>query len=96
MSATSKIDVILVNKLNHTIALQKGEFALVKGRLPIRDICNQWGIKNVVWADVSHAKLWLGWFTLFQADIEIGETPDGLSDIAFNNLKLVKIIADRK
>lgn len=53
----SKVEVQLVNKLNPSIVLEKGEFTLVRGCLPLREIMNKWRIRNVSWFDVLIFKI---------------------------------------
>ena len=53
-TTTTKTEVRLVNPVNHDIVFERYEVALVKGRLPLQEIMNKWGLKNPpVWVDVS-------------------------------------------
>jgi len=82
-SKDSMMPVQLVNEHNHNVVLEKGEFKLNKGRIPIKDILALWKIKDPIWVD---------------AEMEIGMTADGYSDFGFTSVKVVRIVAkpDRK
>jgi len=77
----SAIEVKLVNPTNSNIVLESKSFPLVKGRLPLRDICETFRIKNPIW---------------FDSEMELDITNDGLSTIAFSNLKFIRITGTRK
>jgi hypothetical protein len=44
---------LTVNSKNPSVTLEKADFELVKGCLPLRHIMNLWKIKDVKWLDVS-------------------------------------------
>jgi len=71
----SLVQVLLVDSTGK-VNIDRGDWPLTNGFLPIREICQKFRIKDPVWHD---------------ADIDIGIKPDGLSDFGFSNIKIVRI-----
>ncbi|PRP76699.1 hypothetical protein PROFUN_14927 [Planoprotostelium fungivorum] len=76
----STVEVVLVAKSSDKIMLETGRFTLTSnGKLPLSQIMQKWKIKNVEWLD---------------GDLDLQPDKDGNSEIAFTNMKLIRIVAD--
>ncbi|KAG2381299.1 hypothetical protein C9374_006288 [Naegleria lovaniensis] len=54
VDAPEGVTVILVNKFNKTQELKRKEHVKTKnGRIPLRDICKEWNLRNVVWVETD-------------------------------------------
>lgn len=74
-----KVRVELVTKTNHANVLRSLEVTLNKGRIPIRHLMDQWHVRHPVWVD---------------ADLPVGQMPDGFSDLEFIGMDKVRLVDD--
>jgi len=73
--------IILQNSSNPNIILEKETVSLFKGCIPLKYLMDKWNIKDPVWAD---------------GDLELDCTPEGLSEMAFTAMKVVRLKGTKK
>jgi hypothetical protein len=52
-SAQKTIDVVLLNPSNNSIVLDRSNFPLIDGKVPVKMIMTSWKVKKPTWVDVK-------------------------------------------
>ena len=76
------IPVILVNKFNKTQELKRKIVKTKDGKIPLKDLCNEWCMSNVYWHDDG-------------VNEKINIDKNGYSDIKFSFISEIVLMADQ-